>query len=289
MPRSQSIRSKSPLSTALPESAKGEHAHERKPARVAEAPSRALRLDAGPSGRAGLSLLRAGGRADRAPDEGRPASKCPPVYDQGQLGSCTANAIAAAFEFDQRKQKLDDFMPSRLFIYYNEREIEGTVGADSGAMIRDGIKVVAKLGVCTEDTWPYDIAKFTEAAADEGLHRGGEAPGDSSTAASPPPHQMQGCLAQGFPFVFGFTVYESFEARRSRRPARCRCRRGASRCSAATPCSPSATTTRSSVHRAQLVGPEVGDEGLLQMPYGYVTDPQLASDFWAIYTVEEPA
>src|SRR3954469_8237492 len=59
--------------------------------------------------------------------------KCPPIYDQGQLGSCTANAIGAAFEFDQMKQGLQDFMPSRLFIYYNERAIEGTIDSDSGA------------------------------------------------------------------------------------------------------------------------------------------------------------
>src|SRR5437867_10708726 len=77
----------------------------------------------------------------------------PPVYDHGQLGSCTANAIAAAFEYDQVLQKLADFMPSRLFIYYNERAIEGTVASDSGAMIRDGIKSVAKLGVCDEQLW----------------------------------------------------------------------------------------------------------------------------------------
>src|SRR6478736_6841901 len=55
----------------------------------------------------------------------------PTVYDQGQLGSCTANAIAAAFEYDQTQQKLVDFMPSRLFIYYNERAIEGTIASDS--------------------------------------------------------------------------------------------------------------------------------------------------------------
>ena len=89
-------------------------------------------------------------------------SKMPRVYDQGHLGSCTANAIGAAFEFDLMKQRQKDFMPSRLFIYYNERAIEGTVDSDSGAMIRDGIKSTAKLGVCTEDTWPYDLARFTE-------------------------------------------------------------------------------------------------------------------------------
>ena len=53
---------------------------------------------------------------------------CPPVYDQGQLGSCTGNAIAGAVQFDREKQKLKpDFVPSRLFIYYGERVIEGTV------------------------------------------------------------------------------------------------------------------------------------------------------------------
>ena len=64
--------------------------------------------------------------------------KCPPVYDQGQLGSCTANAIGAALQFDQKKEGKKDFVPSRLFIYYNERAIEGTVDADSGAQIREG-------------------------------------------------------------------------------------------------------------------------------------------------------
>src|SRR6516165_12345961 len=65
---------------------------------------------------------------------------CPPVYDQGQLGSCTANAIAAAIQFDRMKEGLSDFVPSRLFIYYNERAMEGTIASDSGAQIRDGIK-----------------------------------------------------------------------------------------------------------------------------------------------------
>jgi C1A family cysteine protease len=74
-------------------------------------------------------------------------AQCPAVYDQGQLGSCTGNAIAGAIQFDRKKQSLSpDFIPSRLFIYFNERVIEHTVSTDSGAMIRDGIKSVAKLG-----------------------------------------------------------------------------------------------------------------------------------------------
>src|ERR1043166_8665841 len=84
-------------------------------------------------------------------------SKCPKtVYDQGRIGSCTANAIAAAMEFDQIKQGQTPSTPSRLFIYYNERDMEHTVLLDSGAQIRDGIKSVAKLGACPETQWAYD-------------------------------------------------------------------------------------------------------------------------------------
>src|SRR5437870_7998594 len=81
---------------------------------------------------------------------------CPPVYNQGQIGSCTANAIAAAIEFDRKKQKLADFVPSRLFIYYNERSMEHSVPIDNGAQIRDGIKSVGKQGACPEREWSYD-------------------------------------------------------------------------------------------------------------------------------------
>ena len=62
----------------------------------------------------------------------------PTVYNQQALGSCTANAIASVLEFDQIKQKLPIWIPSRLFIYYNERSLEGTISSDAGATLRDG-------------------------------------------------------------------------------------------------------------------------------------------------------
>src|ERR1700676_1796911 len=137
--------------------------------------------------------------------------RCPAVYNQGQLGSCTANAIAGAIEFDRIKQKLPDFVPSRLFIYYNERVIEGTVGLDSGAQLRDGIKSVASQGVCPEPEWPYLIENFTtkpsaKAYKDAKLDRA-----ISYQSLVQDMNQMKGCLASGYPFVFGVTVYESFE------------------------------------------------------------------------------
>src|SRR5512136_3117653 len=91
--------------------------------------------------------------------------QCSPVEDQGQLGSCTANALVGALEFLMIKNKKPFADMSRLFVYYNERVIEHTVNQDAGAMIRDGIKTLAKQGVCTETLWPYDIKAFTKKPA----------------------------------------------------------------------------------------------------------------------------
>lgn len=136
----------------------------------------------------------------------------PAVYDQGQLGSCTANAIAAAYEFELRKQA-EDFMPSRLWIYYQERVIEGTVSQDAGAEIRDGLKVTAS-GVCPESDWPYDISTFAgppPAAATADATKSRDLSYfalDKSIKGEP----LRACIAAGYPFVFGFDVPEPFES-----------------------------------------------------------------------------
>jgi C1A family cysteine protease len=136
----------------------------------------------------------------------------PTVVDQGNLGSCTANAIVAAFQYDLTKQKLNIFTGSRLFVYYNERVMEGSVGQDSGAMIRDGIKSLNTYGVCSEPTWPYIIAKFavkpsTAAYTQAKLNR---ALTYYSVASNPT--AIKTALAAGFPVVIGIEVYESFES-----------------------------------------------------------------------------
>src|SRR5215467_9143572 len=76
----------------------------------------------------------------------RESNLMPEIWDQDCLGACTANSIGSLFQFVNRKQGHDDFMPSRLFIYYNERVIENTVNSDAGAMIRDGMKVINQYG-----------------------------------------------------------------------------------------------------------------------------------------------
>lgn len=135
---------------------------------------------------------------------------CSKVEDQGQLGSCTGNALVGALEFLEMKDKVPYIELSRLFIYYNERVIEHSVASDSGAQIRDGIKTLAKQGVCSEKCWAYDISKFT---VKPGATCYKEAAKHKITLYQriQTVDEMRTCLADGYPFVFGFSVYESFE------------------------------------------------------------------------------
>lgn len=136
----------------------------------------------------------------------------PIVYNQENLGSCTANALVAAFEFDQRKQSFEDFLPSRQFVYYNERAIEGTVDHDSGASIRDGIKTLNRIGVCPEEDCPYDVTYFTERPSDKAYEDAAKHKTVNYRRVRIDINDVMKSLSHGFPVVFGFTVYESFES-----------------------------------------------------------------------------
>jgi len=143
---------------------------------------------------------------------------CGPVLDQGELGSCTANAIAGAYTYRYNLENntlagsATEFLPSRLFVYYNERRMEGNVKTDAGAEIKDGIKSIKKLGACPESMWPYDISKFTEKPPTEcydeakECHHATEEHRVVKTLDS-----LKGCLETGRVFAFGFVVFESFE------------------------------------------------------------------------------
>jgi len=217
-------------------------------------------------------------------------SGCPPVYDQGQLGSCTANAIAGAVQFEQKKQGVTVFAPARLFIYYNERDMEGTVNSDSGAQIRDGVKSVADLGVCPETEWPYDINKFADKPTPECYTDATkcEAVGyqrlDSSNL-----NQLRGCIATGFPFVFGFTVYDAFESPEVAKTGvlnlpgpKEKVQGGHAVLAVGYDDSTQRFTVRNSW------GKDWGIKGYFTIPYSYLTNSNLADDFWTIRILKEP-
>ncbi len=226
--------------------------------------------------------------------------QCPAVYNQGQIGSCTANAIAAAIEFDRLKQKLTDFVPSRLFIYFNERNMEHTVATDSGAQIRDGVKSVNQLGVCPEPEWPY-IA--TPADPNTNVWPPGAKPAQQPTPncyqdalkhqvvsyerVNPDLAQMKGCLAAGYPFVFGFTVYDAFESAAVAKTGVLNL--------------PASTEQVVGGHAVLAVGyddaaqrfivrnswgAQWGQAGYFTIPYAYLITGNLADDFWTIRMVE---
>lgn len=214
--------------------------------------------------------------------------KCPMVYDQGQLGSCTANAIGGALEFDQMQQGEKNFTPSRLFIYYNERVVENSVNDDAGAMIRDGIKSVSKLGAPPEvPDWPYTINKFKQKPPAVAYSHALKYQAILYQRLVQQLDQLKGCLAAGFPFVFGITVYESFESQAVAKTGKVPM--------------PKPAEKNLGGHAIMAVGyddsqkrfiirnswgADWGMKGYFTLPYGYVTNPNLADDFWTIKSVK---
>lgn len=203
-----------------------------------------------------------------------------PMYDQGQLGSCTANAIAAAVMFLEFKEVGDLSLtyPSRLFIYYGEREIEGSIPWDDGAEIRDGMKVVAKQGYPQEDSFPYDIRRFAERPSD-GVYT--EAKKDHITKYYRVPQtlfSLRICLAHGYPIVFGFTVYSNFPYGGN----------GDISMPSGGVDGGHAVVLTGYDDKEKMFdwrnswGPGWGRNGYGRIPYVYVTDPNLCDDFWTI-------
>jgi C1A family cysteine protease len=215
-------------------------------------------------------------------------SKCPAVLNQGELGSCTANAIGNAHFFAQKKAgSKKQFLPSRLFIYYNERALEGTIAVDAGAEIRNGFKTLSKQGGCPEVLWPYTVSKFrtkppkpcyTEALKSQAI---------VYSRLSQNASQLKGCLANGYPFVFGFAVYESFESDQVARDG--------------IGSMPTDNDDMLGGHAVLAVGYDDslqrfimmnswgtgwGNKGYFTLPYEYVLDTNLADDFWTVHTVE---
>ena len=212
----------------------------------------------------------------------------PTIYDQGQLGSCTAQAIAALLEFDQAKQRQADvFTPSRLFIYYNERVIEGTVNEDSGAMLRDGIKSVARQGGPHEKLWPQVISRFRDKPGAAVYKDGTRHEAILYQRLRQTIDQLKGCLADGYPFAFGFSVYESFESSAAAKTGEVPL--------------PGPGEALIGGHAVVAVGYEDarqrfivrnswgtkwGMDGYFTMPYEYLLDGGLSDDFWTIKLVE---
>jgi C1A family cysteine protease len=136
---------------------------------------------------------------------------CSPVEDQLELGACTGFSIADGLRelmmIQGGKQHVD---LSPLFLYYQERVLQNTVPYDSGATLRDGLKVLNKMGCAPEVDMPYNPARFTRAPSSK-------AKKDALNYKIASYHRIltnegiKAALASGNGVVMGFEVYESFE------------------------------------------------------------------------------
>jgi hypothetical protein len=165
--------------------------------------------------------------------------------------------------------------------------MEGTIRSDAGAQIRDGMKVVASLGAPPERLWPYDITKFTR-----------KPPAKAYKAALKHKaiayfrvdqtrlREMLGCLAGGFPFIFGFTVYDGFESAKVVRNGILDMPKRAERVlggHAVLAVGYNQKTKRFLVRNSY--GERWGRKGYFSMPFDYLLDGDLAADFWTIRDV----
>jgi C1A family cysteine protease len=213
---------------------------------------------------------------------------CSLIENQGNLGSCTGQAIAGAIELlNKRNRKSTDV--SRLFIYYYERQLLGTVNYDSGAYIRDGIKVTNKQGAPLEIYWPYDIRKFKNRPSDVSVR-------DAAKRKVTLYERIENhngvldALNNGFPVIIGFCVYSSFMSTTVAR----------------TGIMPHPNTARERLlggHAVLLVGYDKtrqvyiarnswgsgwGDKGYFYMPFSVIQNQNLSFDFWTIKSVNNP-
>lgn len=215
--------------------------------------------------------------------------KCPKeIYDQGELGSCTAQAIATAFQFCQLKQEIESFPVSRLFIYYNERVILGTEEEDSGAMIRDGIKSVAREGVPSETLWPYNIAKFRQKPPIDAYKQALDHQVVRYERVNRSLDNMRSCLADGYPFVTGFTAYFDFTSPRVARTGIVNMpEKGSAIWSGHAVLTVGYDDSSERFVCRNSYGIGWGQKGYFTIPYAYLTDKWLAGDFWTIRSVED--
>lgn len=222
--------------------------------------------------------------------------RMPGVYAQGHVGSCVPNAVAAACEYLMARGHEDrggdpPYTPSRLFLYYNARKIENSIGADDGCQIRDVIRSLAVDGFCREspgrpDAWPYVEENIDVRPPDTCYECARRELITSAARVTPTLDQLQGCLAAGLPVIFGFVVYESFESADVARTGVVplpgldeRCFGGHAVLLVGYDDDARLFTVRNSW------GPDWGDGGYCYFPYSALLDRDATDDFWVVRVV----
>jgi C1A family cysteine protease len=223
------------------------------------------------------------GTREPLPDMVDLRSKCPEIYNQGNLGSCTAQALCAAHSFCD-----PEFIGSRLFLYYNERVLGNSLNEDSGASISSGVESMEKHGICKEISYPYLVGNFKkkpdpECYTNALIHRT-----VSSKQVDNNIDEIKRVLVSGFPIVCGIAIYDSFESSKSSRTGIVDL--------------PKEGEKLLGGHAVVIVGYREserrfiirnswgifwGDQGYFTLPYEYITSDKYCSDLWVVLKVTE--
>jgi C1A family cysteine protease len=207
--------------------------------------------------------------------------KFPIVYNQGTIGSCTANALCGIIEYI-----IPDFLPSRLFLYYNERLIEKDVEHDCGATLFDGIQSLQTFGICSELDWPYDINKFTIKPLEECYNKALDHKVLQVKNIHNDITMMKNALINGIPFVVGIMIYSSFESDYVAKTGNVSMPRYYEQCLGGHAILICGFDDYKKVWIARNSwGPEWGDKGYFYLPYLYLLDSTLSTDLWCILKI----
>lgn len=208
----------------------------------------------------------------------------PKPYDQDVLGSCIGNAITGALQYEQVKLGQRLSMPSRLFIYYMLRMLEGTVQQDAGGQIRNGMKAVNKFGFCTETAWPYEIEKFKTMPTKYCTVSALEHRVLSYQRVPVTLNKVRMALAEDYPVVGGICIYSGYFTTATETTGVIKMPK-----SSKNPIGGHAILFVGYDDDKRLLkfrnsyGPTWGDRGYGYLPYDYIdTSNKLADDFWIL-------
>jgi C1A family cysteine protease len=138
--------------------------------------------------------------------------KMMPCYAQLGIGACASNVGAAAMQYDMIRQGLDVFMPSRLYLYWNARNLNRTVDSDSGSTLHEVTQVLTTLGICPESEWPYDTDRFTDKPPQVCYDDAQKCKALHVRWVPQDINSIKGVLASGLPVTIGIMAFSSIES-----------------------------------------------------------------------------
>jgi|LauGreSuBDMM15SN_2_FD.fasta_scaffold02973_5 C1A family cysteine protease len=200
-----------------------------------------------------------------------------PIFDQGSLGSCVANAFIQCINIMTKKT----VMGSRLYLYFNGRAVaKYPLELDDGLSVRDGCKSIAKYGLCDENIWPYNVSLFADLPSLQAYQKSLLFKSFVYSFVNQDINSIKNCLnTTKNPIIFGINIYSSFLSVGS---------------NGIIPLPNVKTETVEGGHCMIMIGyddsnqwvicvnswgTEWGNKGICYLPYSYLLNPDLSSDF----------